>query len=91
MITRTMEAPEGLPPEVLETLQLYVFERLPPGHCMTALLSNDLQGTVAHADDTIMGALRRITQFVYNDLPSDCWGSPVKVQAWLAVRPRVVK
>lgn len=84
MITQNMTAPAGLPEDVLHTLKLYVFHRLPPGQCVTAILSNDLQKAVAHADDEIMKNMRRIAQFVYNDLPSPCWGSPEKVKAWLA-------
>lgn len=68
---------------MLDSLRLYVFEHLPPGQFLTAVLSNDLNGAIAHADDTRMAALKRIVQFVYNDLPSQCWGSKEKVDRWL--------
>ena len=84
MITQAMKAPVGLPEDVLDTLKLYVFKRLRPGDFLTAVLSNDLQSAVGHADDKRMESLRRIVQFVYNDLPGACWGSPEKVRAWLS-------
>jgi hypothetical protein len=84
MITQSMRPPEGLPEDVLDTFKLFVFKRLRPGQFLMAVLSNDLQKAVGHADDNSMKSLRRIVQFVYFDLPSDCWGSPEKVRAWLS-------
>lgn len=83
MITRDLAAHDGVPTDVLESLKRYVFDRLRPGQFLTGVLSNDLRTAVGHASEEHFADLRRIVQFVYFELPSDCWGSSHKVNAWL--------
>lgn len=76
-----MRAP--IPERILGALQRYVEDRIQPGGFMTAVLSNDLREAIARADDECLAALHTIVARLYNDVPSICWGSPEKVDAWL--------
>jgi hypothetical protein len=53
------------------------------GDFLLAVLRNDLSGAIAHADDTSMRNLRRISQFIYCNIPRVCWGSKERVDEWL--------
>lgn len=59
--------------------------RIPPrlmGSFMRAVLTNDLMGAFGHADEQNAAAMRAWTMFLYNDAPSECYGSAEKLQAW---------
>lgn len=75
--------PKDLPAHFYDTLKLYLEHGCRPGQFLTAVLCNDLSQAVAHADDEALANLKRIVQFVYNDMPSPCWGTPDKVWAWI--------
>lgn len=69
--------------EIKESLARYVEHHIPTGGFLEAVLTNDLVGAVGRADEGNYRTLKQIMCHVYNCLPSMCWGSPVKVQAWL--------
>lgn len=46
-------------------------------------LRNDFVGAATQADGTHQGCLSEIALFIYNQLPSGCWGSKEKVDDWL--------
>jgi hypothetical protein len=46
-------------------------------------MDNDLAGAVGHADGENVLNLPAFVAYCYNELPSNCWGSRKKVQAWL--------
>lgn len=48
-------------------------------HC---LLSNDLFGTVGHADLDLVVALDDFVRWINNYLPEPCWGSEYAIEAW---------
>ena len=75
---------ERIPPHMREGIRAYVTERRPIGGFLTALLSNDLTNAVMRADDANRAALVEWVGLLYNYAPSDCWGSPERVAAWLA-------
>lgn len=54
-----------------------------PGSFLTAVLENDLAEAVGRADFQNIEVLPAIVAFVYRNLPSPCWGSKEKVEAWL--------
>ena len=64
-----------IPSHTLAALNRYVEHKLAPGGFLTAVLSNDLFGAVARADSENLVALPDIVKYIYNELPSDCWGS----------------
>ena len=54
----------------------------PVGHFLTAVLSNNLIDAVGQADEMNLRALPAIVAYIYNEIPSGCWGSPEKVKEW---------
>ncbi len=75
---------DQIPAHMREGIRAYVEERRPIGHFLTALLSNDLKNAALRADDENRAALPDWVGFIYEYAPSDCWGSPEAVAAWLA-------
>jgi hypothetical protein len=73
---------EAIPSNTQSGLERYIEKRIMPGGFLTAVLSNDLMGAVAHADSGNIHALPLIARFVYNRLPSTCHGSIQKMNNW---------
>ena len=67
----------------LAALNRYVDGHVPTGKFLRAVLSNNLIESFSHADDENLAAMHEITKYIYNMMPSKCWGSPEKVEAWL--------
>jgi hypothetical protein len=61
----------------------YVNDKMPPGDFLYAVLTNNLAEAVFKADDTNLFCLKDIVLYVYNHIPSVCWGTPEKVEEWL--------
>jgi hypothetical protein len=51
---------------------------------MRAVLENNLVEAFGRADETNAARMRDWATWLFNEAPSTCWGSPEKVQAWLA-------
>lgn len=66
-----------------ETLERYVQNKIPTGGFLKAVLENDLVQAFGRADDINKYRIGEIIEYIYNELPSLCWGSPEKVQNWL--------
>jgi hypothetical protein len=64
-------------------LDRFAREGSPVGGFLTAVLSNDLKEAFMRADDENRADLFEIVGYCYNELPSPCWGSPEKVNAWM--------
>ena len=77
-----------IPERTKQAIDQYVSAHTPRGGFLTAVLSNDLKGAFGRADEENRAALFDIVGYCYNEIPSECWGSPAKVEAWLAARPR---
>jgi hypothetical protein len=60
-------------------LKDYATKGNPPGGFLSAVLSNDLTGAVGSADKDSLEILPDIVKWVFNELPSNVWGSPAKV------------
>lgn len=75
---------DRVPQHMREHIRAYVEERRPIGHFLTALLSNDLKNAALRADNENRAALVDWVGFLYEYAPSNCWGSPEIVAAWLA-------
>lgn len=73
-----------IPTRTLAALDGHAQHGRPCGHFVTAVLENDLNAAVCRADDENLAALLPIVKYVYNELPSSCWGSRAKVEAWRA-------
>jgi hypothetical protein len=73
----------NIPAITKDTMDRYANNGYPMGHFLTAVFSNDLVGAVNHADEQNLGNLKLIVQYMYNQLPSGCWGSKEAVKAWI--------
>lgn len=61
----------------------YITEGTPMGHFLTAVACNDLGECMSHGDLSSLEGLHATYCFFYNVAPSECWGSKVKVKAWV--------
>jgi len=71
----------------IDSIDRYVLDGIPLGGNLRAIVSNDLRETIATADDHRRLALFPIVGYLYNDVPSSCWGSREKHDAWMAMEP----
>lgn len=74
----------GIPEHLQPGLLAYFTERRPVGGFLTACLCDHLSIAVVRADDESVLALKGIVEFLYWHAPATAWGSPERVQAWLA-------
>lgn len=72
-----------IPAVTLLGLRAYCKGRREPGGFLRAVLENDLVQAFQRADDENLEALFDIVSYLYNEVPSVCWGSPARVRAWL--------
>jgi len=75
-----------IPEYTREGLIKYCREGIKPGSFLTAVLENDLMRATAQADKENREAIFEICKFVYNELPSACWGSREKVRNWIEIK-----
>lgn len=74
----------AMPESLIASLSRYSTEHVATGGFLKAVLENDLCEAVCRADQSNFQLLPVIVRYVYNELPSPCWGSKEKVAAWLA-------
>jgi hypothetical protein len=74
----------GLPESLQEGMRLYIEDRVETGGFLRAVLSNDLRTACERADAENQRALFDIVAWIYNNAPSNCWGSTAAVAAWIA-------
>jgi hypothetical protein len=68
-------------------LQRYLSDHIETGSFLRAVLSNDLCEACARAADlNTLLSLPLLVVYLQKNLPEQCWGSPEKVEAWLALR-----
>lgn len=72
-----------IPEHTLAALDRYVNHRLQPGGFLTAVLSNDLFSAVGRADSQNKPVLAEICQYIYDEVPSNAWGSYDVVRKYL--------
>jgi len=77
---------EKIKPEIIASIRRYADEYCPTGSFLEAVLNNDLTEAVGRADEDNLKALPEIVGYCYNEIPMACWGSPEKVEKWLARR-----
>lgn len=71
-----------IPSYMMCGLERYVERGVKPGHFLQKVISNDLAGAVSHADSSNIELLPVYVRFLYNQCPSDCWGSKELMKAW---------
>jgi len=73
----------GIPEHMHFGITAYIVHGIPPGHFLEAVLSNNLREAAARADSENQAALFQWVNWLYNEAPSQCWGSPEKVTKWI--------
>lgn len=66
-----------------ESIDRYVSQRIPTGGFLMAVLENNLVEAIGTADTEAMDNIRHIVCYLYNEVPSNCWGNKEKVKNWL--------
>lgn len=61
----------------------YVFFGTPTGDFLRCLFSNDLIGVFSHADTTNRANIELWSSWIFNNTPSDCWGSAQIYSDWI--------
>jgi hypothetical protein len=56
---------------------------IPPGHFLSNLLKNDLRRTFEKADENNILVIKNYLMFLYNEAPSECWGSEKNFNNWI--------
>jgi hypothetical protein len=82
---------DTIPRRTQDAIDAYVAHGVPPGGFLYAVLTNDLFGATGRADQENRAALLDICRYVYNEIPSACWGSTEKMLAWIAKHEAVTK
>ena len=72
-----------LPEHLQEALNAYADDGRPTGGFLEACIDNDLRAAVSLADETSLAAIPAIVGFLYNEMPSGCWGKPNSFQSWI--------
>lgn len=74
---------DRIPERLMISMKGYVEQRRRPGHFLSAVICNNLTEAVGRADDESLSVIADIVGWFYNKAPSDCWGSPQKMEDWL--------
>ena len=64
-------------------LERYLNHGIMPGSFMTAVLENDLMESFGRADVSNSANLKNIVGYIYNNVPSNAWGSKERVKDYL--------
>jgi hypothetical protein len=72
-----------IPERMMGGIKRYIEHGIKPGSFLRAVIQNDLREAVGAADDENMANLPAYVAYFYNEAPSDCWGSPENMEAWI--------
>lgn len=74
------------PPLVRQAIDKWATQAQKPGDFVCALLQNDLLGAYQRADPWSTKNMAAIVAYLWNEVPSDAWGSVERFEAWPALR-----
>lgn len=74
---------KSIPDYTMEALSRYIYEHIPTGGFLEAVLSNNLSEACGRADENNQRVLPELVAFLYNKAPGNCWGSPARYAAWI--------
>ena len=77
-----------IPDHMRASVKRYLEEGGEVGGFLMAVLCNNLSGAFARADQTNREALGDWVSWLWNDCPSDAWGSLAEVRAWQRTHSR---
>ena len=73
----------SVPGDMQDGLERYVNDGCRPGNFLSAVLSNNLEMAVQHADSTNISRLFDYVYVIYNNAPAGCHGSKERFEAWI--------
>ena len=78
-----MDGYELIPEHMMLNIQGYVEKRQALGGFLTAVFANDLFKAVSKADENNLKLIPTYVKYIFNELPSGCWGSYEIVKNWI--------
>ena len=72
-----------IPEHMQEALRRYVIDRVMPGDFLQAVITNDLRGSFARADDENAKLVGLYVRWFHNIPPASCSGSKQNMANWL--------
>lgn len=72
-----------IPEHMWDGIERYIFDKIPGGSFMTAVMCNDLSQAAKRSDRDNCNALGAWGEFLFDCMPYDSFGSPLKVERWL--------
>ena len=78
-----------VPKHLQRDILAYVILGKQPSGFREAVLRNNLMDAVDRANEEEMAALKSVAEFIFNYVPSGCWGSKKKIDSWFGVAPDV--
>jgi hypothetical protein len=72
-----------LPAHMQDGARGYIERGEEPGGFLTAVLCNDLVAAFSRADADNAAAMAEWARWLWNEAPSQAWGSRAKVDAWI--------
>jgi hypothetical protein len=73
-----------IPSGIREAIDAYVQQGRPPSDTVRAILSSDMREAFRRADVATARGMAAIAAYLYNRVPMTCYGSPKRVEQWLA-------
>lgn len=70
-------------PTIMLGIKRYVEEGVPNGSFLTAVFENNLMEAFMNADEYNIETMFHIVGYIYNEVPSNLWGSREKVRLWI--------
>lgn len=80
---RLQEYVHLIPPHMVGGLERYLFNGIPPGSFLAAVLTNNLKNAFNNADSTNAAAMGDWMRVMVNFMPSNTWGSVENYRAHL--------
>ena len=80
---QTLNPDRPIKQDTIDSIMNYVQKGWEPGSFVRAALENNLMLAMGYADSYNRATLFQITQYIYNDIPSNCHGSPEIVEEYL--------
>lgn len=72
-----------IPPMMHEGIIQYITNGYAAGSFLMAIFKNDLRDAAARADENSRRVIWDYVNFLHNNAPGMCWGSPENVNIWL--------
>lgn len=73
----------GVPRHMHSAYINYIFNGVPPGDFLTAVLSNQLKEAFSRADDLNTAHMQNHVRFLYEHAPIGCWYNPRNIDMWI--------